>query len=172
MQEAVSGTEAIRTWDEHMIHPDELCARLGTDKANGLNPAQAAAKHEEWGDNALQKKESTPWYIVFLHELTGFFSLLLWAGGFLCFIGFGIQEDKEDKSNLYLGVVLCTVVFLTGIFSYMQTSKSAEMMAQFENFIPPVAFVIRNGKPEQIDAKMIFQVTSSKSRLVRISHAI
>jgi sodium/potassium-transporting ATPase subunit alpha len=37
----------------------------------------------------------------------------------------------------------------------MQTSKSAEMMAQFENFIPPVAFVIRGGKPEQVDAKLI-----------------
>jgi sodium/potassium-transporting ATPase subunit alpha len=90
-----------------------------------------------------------------LKELTGFFSLLLWAGSFLCFIGFGIQDDKEDLSNLYLGIVLAVVTLLTGIFSYMQTSKSAEMMAQFENFIPPVAFVIRNGQPEQIDAKMI-----------------
>lgn len=90
-----------------------------------------------------------------MKELTGFFSLLLWAGSFLCFIGFGIQEDKEDLSNLYLGIVLAVVTLLTGIFSYMQTSKSAEMMAQFENFIPPVAFVIRNGQPEQIDAKMI-----------------
>jgi sodium/potassium-transporting ATPase subunit alpha len=64
-----------------------------------------------------------------LHELTGFFALLLWGGGFLCFIGYGIQEDKEDKSNLYLGIVLVFVVVLTGVFSYMQTSKSAEMMA-------------------------------------------
>jgi hypothetical protein len=32
MQEAVSGTEAIRTWDEHMIGPDALCDRLGTNK--------------------------------------------------------------------------------------------------------------------------------------------
>jgi sodium/potassium-transporting ATPase subunit alpha len=54
-----------------------------------------------------------------------------------------------------LGIVLAVVTLLTGIFSYMQTSKSAEMMAQFENFIPPVAFVIRNSQPEQIDAKMI-----------------
>jgi len=90
-----------------------------------------------------------------LKELTGFFSLLLWAGSFLCFIGFGIQEDKEDLSNLYLGIVLAVVTLLTAIFSYMQTSKSAEMMAQFENFIPPVAFVIRNGQPEQVDAKFI-----------------
>jgi hypothetical protein len=42
--------------------------------------------------------------------------------------------------------VLAVVVTLTAIFSYMQTSKSAEMMAQFENFIPPSAYVIRDGK--------------------------
>jgi len=129
MQDAVSGTEAIRTWDEHMIGVDELAKRLGTNKDNGLTAQQASDKHDEWGDNALQKKEATPWYIVFLKELTGFFSLLLWAGSFLCFIGFGIQTDKEDLSNLYLGIVLAVVTFLTGVFSYMQTSKSAEMMA-------------------------------------------
>jgi sodium/potassium-transporting ATPase subunit alpha len=155
MQDAVSGTEAIRTWDEHMIGPAALCDRLGTNQIAGLTPEAAEQKHAEWGDNALQKKEATPWYIVFLKELTGFFSLLLWAGSFLCFIGFGIQEDKEDLSNLYLGIVLAVVTFLTGVFSYMQTSKSAEMMAQFENFIPPVAFVIRNSQLEQIDAKKI-----------------
>jgi len=51
--------------------------------------------------------------------------------------------------------VLAVVTLLTGIFSYMQSSKSAEMMAQFENFIPPVAFVIRDGRETKIDAKFI-----------------
>jgi sodium/potassium-transporting ATPase subunit alpha len=73
----------------------------------------------------------------------------------LCFIGYIIQVDKEDKSNLYLGIVLAGVTFVTGCFSYAQTSKSAEMMAQFENFIPPVAYVIRAGKTEKVDAKLI-----------------
>jgi sodium/potassium-transporting ATPase subunit alpha len=88
--------------------------------------------------------------------LTGFFSLLLWFGCFLCFIGYGIQEDGGlDKSNLYLGIVLGFVTIATGIFSYMQASKSAEMMAQFENFIPPTATVIRDGRETNIDAKYI-----------------
>lgn len=77
--------------------------------------------------------------------MIGFFSLLLWFGSALCFIGFIIQKDKEDKSNLYLGIVLAAVTWLTGCFSYAQSSKSAEMMAQFENFIPPKATVKRNG---------------------------
>lgn len=72
--------------------------------------------------------------------------MLLWFGSILCFIGFGIQPDKSDMSNLYLGIVLAVVTLATGIFSYMQASKSAEMMSQFENFIPPIANVIRDGK--------------------------
>jgi hypothetical protein len=42
MQDAVSGTEAIRTWDEHMIGAQALCDRLGTDKDKGLTPESAA----------------------------------------------------------------------------------------------------------------------------------
>jgi len=61
--------------------------------------------------------------------MVGFFSLLLWFGSFLCFIGFALQEDKEDLANLWLGIVLAAVTFITGCFSYAQASKSAEMMA-------------------------------------------
>merc|ERR1712086_143460 len=156
MSDAVKGTEAIRQWDDHKIGSDALAARFGTSKATGFTAAQAKAKHAEVGDNALTKKESVPWHCLFIHELTGFFSLLLWFGCFLCFIGYGIQEDGGlDKSNLYLGIVLGTVTIATGVFSYMQASKSAEMMAQFENFIPPTATVIRDGRETNIDAKYI-----------------
>ena len=48
-------------------------------------------------------------------------------GAGLCFIAYGLgvlQEAQEntgylDKSNLYLGIVLATVVFITGVFSYL-----------------------------------------------------
>jgi len=87
--------------------------------------------------------------------MIGFFSLLLWFGSALCFFGYIISEDKSDKANLYLGSVLAIVVFITGCFSYAQASKSAEMMAQFENFIPPKATVIRDGAKKEIDAKTL-----------------
>lgn len=87
---------------------------------------------------------------MFIEELTGFFSLLLWFGAVLCFIGYAI--DSSDNSNLYLGIVLSAVVIITGIFSYQQTSKSAALMAQFKNFIPPKAMVIRDGREKEINA--------------------
>jgi len=49
--------------------------------------------------------------------------------------------------------VLAVVVFITGCFSYYQTSKSAALMAQFKNFIPPSAKVKRNGNFIDINAQ-------------------
>ena len=129
MNDAVQGTEAIRTWKEHKIGKEKLEETLKTNLVSGLTAGEAKVKHVEFGDNSLSKKDSKHWFCLFLEELTGFFSLLLWFGSALCFIGYGIQKDKEDKSNLYLGITLAVVTFVTGVFSYMQTSKSAEMMA-------------------------------------------
>ena len=36
MGDAVRGTEAIRTWDDHKIGPEALAQRLDTDVAAGL----------------------------------------------------------------------------------------------------------------------------------------
>merc|ERR1712166_726582 len=101
-------------------------------------------------------KAAIPWYCLFIGEMTGIFSLLLWFGGFLCFFGFAIQEDKEeDQSNLYLGIVLCLVVFVTGCFSFYQASSAESLMDDFKGFIPKMADVIRDGKEQTIGAENI-----------------
>lgn len=84
----------------------------------GLTTAFVNERLAADGKNELTERAGSPWYVNFLKEMTGFFSLLLWFGAFLCFIGYGIQKDKDDKANLYLGIVLSTVVFITGCFSY------------------------------------------------------
>ena len=119
----------------------------------GLTQTQADMKLEQIGDNVLSEKKSIPWYVAFLKEMTGFFALLLWFASILCFIGYGL--DPSDISNLYLGVVLVLVVIMTGCFSYYQSSKSAALMAQFKNFIPPKALVIRDGKETSIEASKL-----------------
>ena len=46
-----------------------------------LTEEEAAKRIIETGYNELSKKEQVPWYCLFLHEFTGFFSLLLEALG-------------------------------------------------------------------------------------------
>jgi len=71
---------------------------------------------------------------------------MLWLGSIFCYVAFLLQTDYSDKSNAWLGVVLDFLVIVTSLFSYAQQAKSADMMAQFENFIPPVAEVFRDGR--------------------------
>ena len=75
--------------------------------------------------------------------------MLLWVGAFLCFLAYSIQASSYDDvqaDNLYLGIVLATVVIVTGIFSYYQEAKSSKIMDSFKNMIPQYATVIRNGQ--------------------------
>lgn len=121
----------------------------------GLTEAQAEEKLKKYGPNALTEKKQLPAIVQFLLTMTGLFNYLLWIGAALSFLCYGLQPDKRDKSNMYLGIVLIVVIILTAIFSYYQNSKSAALMAQFKNFIPPAAEVYRDGQKKKIDASTL-----------------
>lgn len=116
----------------------------------GLSQDQAAMKLGMIGENSLTEKKGTPWYVLFLMEFTKFFSLLLEFGAVLTFIAYAFTPD--DLSNLYLAIVLIVVVLITSLFSYYQGAKAAAIMAQFKNFIPPKALVIRDGNDSSVEA--------------------
>lgn len=47
------------------------------------------------------------------------------------------NDDSQDLENLYLGIVLAVVVFVTGCFSYFQNAKSDDLMKSFASMSPP-----------------------------------
>jgi sodium/potassium-transporting ATPase subunit alpha len=91
--------------------------------------------------------------VKLLLEFTGLFNYMLWAGAILIFIAYALQKDKTDKSSLYLGIIIIIVILITGLMAFMQSSKTAAIMANFKNFIPPKAYVWRNGKKKEMNAK-------------------
>jgi sodium/potassium-transporting ATPase subunit alpha len=143
----------IDTMDMHKIPFSEFNDRLKITedtKRVGLTQREAEERNKIEGDNRLSEGKKEPWFVQLFHELTSFFSLLLWAGAILCFIAYGL--DPHDPSNLYLGIVLAVVVFVTGLVTFMQNAKSDSIMEGFKNFIPPKCTVIRDGKEQLIDA--------------------
>lgn len=57
--------------------------------------------------------------------------------------------------QLFLGIVLATVVFVTGFFSYYQQRKSDKIMDSFKNLVPKNAIVIRDGRKKRIKAEQL-----------------
>jgi len=155
-KERMSGLKKELELDEHIVSLDELYKRYGTDINKGLTTAQAAAGLAKHGPNALTPPPTTPEWVKFCQNMFSGFAMLLWFGAILCFIAYGIQASAYEEppdDNLYLGIVLTTVVVVTGIFSYYQESKSAKIMESFKNLVPQYALAIRDGEKVNIKAQ-------------------
>lgn len=134
---------------EHKEDLQQLFDRLGVNPNVGHRSDQAKELLDKFGPNMLTPPKQTPAFIKFIQELTGFFSLLLWGGAILCFIGYSIDRSED---HLFLGVVLVFVVIVTGVFSYIQNSKSESLMNSFKNMLPPKVKVLRGGNSDEIVA--------------------
>ncbi|XP_025832038.1 sodium/potassium-transporting ATPase subunit alpha [Agrilus planipennis] len=141
--------------DLHTIPLQSLFAQLDSHQQFGLNHEKAKKLLEDHGPNALTPSRKTPEIIKFLKLLSGGFSILLWIGAFLCFgsalVRFLHNENYQDE--LVLGIVLCSIVIVTGMFMYYQENKSSKIMESFGNMIPMKATVIRQGESIQILAR-------------------
>jgi len=118
----------------------------------GLPDQLVSELQAQWGPNMLTPPATKAEWVKFCEQLTGFFSLLLWSGGILCFVGYGLQGAQD---NLYLGIVLFVVVFLTGLFGYIQEKKSSDLMDSFKSMMPKSTQVWRNGNTMEINAQEI-----------------
>ncbi|XP_043939292.1 sodium/potassium-transporting ATPase subunit alpha-1-like [Protopterus annectens] len=141
---------------DHILLLDELQEKFGTDLTRGLTKTRAAAILARDGKNILSPPPTTPEWVKFCKNMFGGFAFLLWIGFILCMIAYGMQRGKGDETasdNLYLGIALATVVFITGCFSYYQEAKSSKIMDSFKNMVPQQALVIRDGEKMTINAE-------------------
>lgn len=142
--------------DDHKIPLEELYKRRNTCGEKGLTTAQAKEHLEKDGYNELTPPKTTPEWIKFCKQLFGGFSTLLWIGAILCFIAYTIEASNNAnamKDNLYLGIVLASVVIITGIFSYFQEQKASNIMDSFKNMVPDKASAMRDGEMVVLLAK-------------------
>ncbi|KAK0422168.1 hypothetical protein QR680_007409 [Steinernema hermaphroditum] len=139
--------------DEHTIPMEDLVRRLDSSLETGLTSTKAASVLARDGPNALSPPKTTPEWLKFAKNLFGGFALLLWVGAFLCFVAYTVDcltLEYPENNNLYMGIVLMTVVIITGCFQYYQESKSSKIMDSFKNLVPTFALVYRDGEKKQV----------------------
>jgi len=126
---------------EHTMAIDEVEKMYHTSAKTGIeNDQRVTEMRDTFGQNMLTPPKVDPWWWKLFLHMVGGFSLLLWGGSFLCFAVFIIDGSAD---NLYLGVVLSVVVFLTAVFSWFPEMKSDAAMSAFKNMVPTQCSVLR-----------------------------
>ena len=118
---------------EHTWPLDKVYEYYGATPTNGLSSAQVLQNREKYGWNRLTPPIVVPWWIKYLKCYADVFMMLLLFGGVLCFVAYGI--DQSDPTNLYLGVVLIMVVFISATFGYLTESKADSVMEGFKKLV-------------------------------------
>jgi sodium/potassium-transporting ATPase subunit alpha len=136
---------------EHTWPVEKVYDYYGATPENGLSSAQVLQNREKYGWNRLTPPQVIPWWVKYLEQYANVFMILLICGGILCFVAYGI--DQSDPTNLYLGVVLMLVVFISATFGYLTESKADSVMEGFKKLVPKKTKVLRDGNISIIEAE-------------------
>ena len=109
----------------------------------GLTQAEAAARLQRYGPNAIREVKGTPLVLKFLANFTHLMALLLWAGGIMAFIA-----DMPQ-----LGWAIWAVVVINAIFSFWQEYKAEKATAALKRLLPSYARTLRDGEERRILAE-------------------
>jgi potassium/sodium efflux P-type ATPase len=108
-----------------------------------LARADAAARLQRYGPNAIRVVKGTPFVLKFLANFTHLMALLLWAGGAMAFIARMPQ----------LGVAIWIVIVINAVFSFWQEYKAEKATEALKRLLPSYARVLRDGEERRILAE-------------------
>jgi magnesium-transporting ATPase (P-type) len=126
----------------YSLRIDEVYGAGGT-SAGGLSAAEAEARLNKLGPNAIQTIKGTPLWKKFLANFTHLMALLLWAGGAMAFIG---QMPQ-------LGWAIWAVIVINAVFSFWQEFKAERATEALKELLPTYAHVVRDGQEQKILAE-------------------
>jgi sodium/potassium-transporting ATPase subunit alpha len=119
--------------------------------SRGLNTSEVEDKRKIYGFNRLAPPEITPDYILFLKQFLDLFMILLNLAGLLSLIAYFL--DKKEKLNLYLAILLFSIVTINCVMSFIQAKSTSKMMDSFANMLPQKCTVVRDGQNQLLPAE-------------------
>jgi Ca2+-transporting ATPase len=121
---------------------EAVVARLGTDAASGLSPAEVARRTEQYGPNRLTPKAVQPVWMTFLLQFHQPPIYILLVAGLIS----GLLGEWLDAS------VIWAVVLVTGVVGFLQESRAAKAIDALAHSMVAEATVVRDGNKRRVPA--------------------
>ncbi len=139
---------------EHMMDMDAVLTRFGASfnhedpkASQGLTQAEATRRLGVYGRNVLTPPYKKPEWLRFAEKFADRFVMLLLLAGTL-----SMAMAGQDVINLYLGIILYVVCFVSCFLSYREEGKVSALMDTFKKMLPTKSKVIRDGSVKEIPA--------------------
>ena len=158
-EKELSEADADKLWllslkDVAAKYPDSHLDYTNPRSSLGLTSAKAAELLLKNGKNELKPPEEHSELVKYLLQFTDPFMLLLVLSGILS-AAVAYPVDTTQPLNLYIGIILWVVVFVSATFSYVQEGKASDVMKSFKGMLPAQAKVVRDGVEKGIPANEI-----------------
>jgi len=113
-----------------------------TDIDVGLTATEVEAAREKWGWNEIETP-TTPLYILFLRQFTGFMSIIILIAAVVAFA----VEDYPD------GAVILVMLFVNASLGFHEEYKCAKSLEELSNSLESEIAIRREGKTEALPTK-------------------
>lgn len=90
-----------QSMDEHLHSAEDIAIRYATDLTAGLRSSKIDELLVQYGHNELTPPKTRHVLLLFMDNMTGFFSLLLWGAAILCFIGYALDPEQPENVNFF-----------------------------------------------------------------------
>ncbi|MEY3240940.1 MAG: hypothetical protein RIR11_2378 [Bacteroidota bacterium] len=128
----------------HFISKEEVLQHTHS-QVGGLSASQSAIALKKYGSNVLLEKKKKPAWYMFLLQFKETMILILLAAAVVS----GIVGDIKDM------IVVLVIVILNAIVGFIQEYRAEKAMEALKKMSPSVATVLRDGRPEEIDASLL-----------------
>ena len=111
----------------------------------GLSPVEAERRLESHGPNELvEKARKSPW-TMFLDQFKDFMIMVLIAAALVS----GLIGEISDT------IAIVVIVALNAVLGFVQEYRAEKAMAALKKMASPSATVVRDGRAESVDSKML-----------------
>ena len=117
---------------------------------NGLKGEEAKKRLKKYGYNEIKEKDKISVLKIFLSQFTDFLIIILILAAIISYlVGFLPGQTSHNVD----AVLILSIVFLNGIFGFIQDYKAEKSILALKKLATPTALTVRNGKEQEIEAK-------------------
>ncbi len=145
MGAAADASTASETPPWHAISAGEAVERLGANREQGLDAAEASARLQKYGPNRLPAGKKRGPFIRFLAQFNNILVYVLLGAGF-----------TKLMLNLWVdAAIIFAVVVLNGLLGFIQEGRAEKALDSIRNMLSAEARTVRGGETRMLPAEQL-----------------